>query len=205
MLPPGVPSRSAWGLRVGALPGQARYGPRMVALRPRIWFNPYIFRRSSHQQPEYDKSVMLRPTEPYGSDNKGAVLPLNEDRAYPIPKASVPPERRPFLVELVNSSIRLLPPTRGDERRAAPFLERATPEPPFEDLVVAHVGDAPWCATVLEQYEAPAHQCDFAFPISALAHNGRDVAREDRRRRLEGLRCDCAKRGRNGPACPASC
>ena len=60
---------------------------------------------------------MLHNTEPKGSDTKGAVLPLNEDRAYPIPEASVPPERRPFLVELANSPSRLLPPTGGDERR----------------------------------------------------------------------------------------
>ena len=62
-----------------------------------------LFRHSSHQQPEHDESVMLRVTEPWGSDNKGAVLPLNEDRASPILKASVPPERRPFLVELAGS------------------------------------------------------------------------------------------------------
>ena len=68
---------------------------------------PHLFRRSSHQQPEHDESVMVWATEPEGSDNKGAVLPLNEDRAYPIPKASVPPERRPFLVGLANSSLRL--------------------------------------------------------------------------------------------------
>jgi hypothetical protein len=43
---------------------------------------------------------MLRNTEPKGSDTKGAVLPLNEDRAYPIPEASAPPERRPFFVAL---------------------------------------------------------------------------------------------------------
>jgi hypothetical protein len=43
---------------------------------------------------------MLHNTEPKGSDTKGAVLPLNEDRAYPIPEASAPPERRPFFVAL---------------------------------------------------------------------------------------------------------
>ena len=47
---------------------------------------------------------MLHNTEPKGSDTKGAVLPLNEDRAYPIPKASAPPERRLFLVALPASS-----------------------------------------------------------------------------------------------------
>lgn len=41
---------------------------------------------------------MIHNTEPKGSDTKGAVLPLNEDRAYPIPKASAPPERRLFLL-----------------------------------------------------------------------------------------------------------
>ena len=47
---------------------------------------------------------MIHSTEPKGSDTKGAVLPLNEDRAYPIPKASAPPERRLFLVALPASS-----------------------------------------------------------------------------------------------------
>ena len=50
---------------------------------------------------------MIHNTEPKGSDTKGAVLPLNEDRAYPIPKASAPPERRLFLVALPTSSRRL--------------------------------------------------------------------------------------------------
>src|SRR5262249_46670558 len=56
---------------------------------------------------------------------------------------------------------------RCRRHQAAPLLERTTPEFAHEDRVVAHIGDAPWCAPVLEQHKAPADQDDLTLAIGA--------------------------------------
>src|SRR5262245_14371424 len=54
---------------------------------------------------------------------------------------------------------------------AAPLFERAAPEPAFQDLVVAHVGDTARRALFLVEHEAPAYRNDLAVAVGVLAHD----------------------------------
>ena len=63
--------------------------------------------------------------------------------------------------------------------KAALLFERATPELAFQDLVVAHVGDAARRALFLVEHKAPTHSDDLAVAVDALADHGCDVTRKD--------------------------
>ena len=51
-------------------------------------------------------------------------------------------------------------------------MERRLPEWAREDLVVAHIGDAPRRTVVLEEHEAPIQIDELALAVSGFATTG---------------------------------
>jgi hypothetical protein len=63
------------------------------------WLNPAwprSFGAARINNPSTTNQLCFNPQSPRVLTIKARYFPLNEDRAYPIPEASVPPERRPF-------------------------------------------------------------------------------------------------------------
>src|SRR5258705_6127126 len=110
-----TPNRSAWRLRVGCAARPGAPGPAHSRPSAADLVQPYLFRRSSHQQPEHDESVMLDPQSPRVLTLKARYFPSTRTARTRSLRPLFLPNGGLFLVELARSSLCI--PTRGDERR----------------------------------------------------------------------------------------